>query len=119
MVRGVFREEGLMVGGCLPVAGGTDLENRARQALASCQLSEVQSSLLHPELLPLLLLPAPRRPNLHLPYPSLAALGLALANGRASISVDQLTSLLRLLFPALRQNSELEKCIQAVSDLKA
>ena len=117
MVRGVFREEGLMVGGCLPVAG-TQLENCARQALAN-QLLEVQSSLLHPELLPLLLLPAPRRPPLHLPYPSLAALGLALANERASISVDQLTSLLCLLFPALRQNSELEKCIQAVSVLKA
>ena len=111
MVRGVFREEGLMVGGCLPV--GNDLENRARQALVS-QLTEVQRTLLHPELLPLLLLPAPRRPPLHLPYPSLAALGLALANVSA-ISVDQLTFLLRLLFPALRQDSQLEKCIQAVS----
>ena len=111
MVRGVFREEGLMVGGCLPV--GNDLENCARKALAN-QLPEVQRSLLHPELVPLLLLPAPRRPPLHLPYPSLAALGLALVSVSA-ISVDQLTSLLRLLFPALRQDSQLEKCIQAVS----
>ena len=111
MVRGVFREEGLMVGGCLPV--GTDLENRARKALVS-QLPEVQRSLLHSELVPLLLLPAPRRPVLHLPHPSLAALGLALVSV-AAISVDQLASLLRLLFPALRQDSQLEKCIQAVS----
>ena len=114
MVRGVFREEGLMVGGCLPM--GTDLENRARKALAS-QLHEVQRSLLNPELLPLLLLPqdpAPRRPPLHLPYPSLAALGLALVSV-SPISVDQLTSLLRLLFPALRQDSQLEKCLQSVS----
>ena len=101
-----------MVGGCLPI--GTDLENRARKALAS-QLHEVQRSLLHPELLPLLLLPdAPRRPPLHLPYPSLAALGLALVSV-SPISVDQLTSLLRILFPALRQDSQLEKCLQSVS----
>ena len=110
MVRGVFREEGLMVGGCLPVGPG--LENCARQALDN-QPAEVQRSLVQPELLPLLLLPAPRRPPLHLPYPSLAALGLALANV-TPISVDQLTALLRLLFPDLRKDSELEKCIQAV-----
>ena len=99
-----------MVGGCLPVGPG--LENCARQALDN-QPAEVQRSLVQPELLPLLLLPAPRRPPLHLPYPSLAALGLALANV-TPISVDQLTALLRLLFPDLRKDSELEKCIQAV-----
>ena len=120
MVRGVIREEGLMVGGCLPMS--PDLEMASRQALAS-QASEVQRNLLHPELLPLLLLPPPRRPPLHLPHHSLAALGLALLvheNSLAllahdgAVSVDQLTALLRLLFPALRQDTQLEKCLKEV-----
>ena len=100
-----------MVGGCLPMS--PDLEMSSRQALAS-QASEVQRNLLHPELLPLLLLPPPRRPPLHLPHQSLAALGLALLVHDGAVSVDQLTSLLRLLFPALRQDTQLEKCLKEV-----
>ena len=109
-----------MVGGCLPMS--PDLEMSSRQVLGS-QASEVQRNLLHPELLPLLLLPPPRRPPLHLPHPSLAALGLGLlvhenslallAHDRA-VSVDQLTALLRLLFPDLRQDTQLEKCLKEV-----